>query len=195
MTMTSHLPANRSRRAWLALAAAAALVALLIGLPVAMIFQDQSNDMADSLHTLAVFRAEIAARPALESKLADLRARAASDPGLIKSDNAALAEAEIQSEIKTIVASNQGEVHSAQPLSPARNGKFEVIAVVYDIVLPLARLSSFLYAVESHTPYFFIDDSDLLAGQAWDTQDTAPPGTIPKIELHCTIRAYRWSAQ
>ena len=94
--------------------------------------------------------------------------------------------------MKTIVESNLGEVRSAQPLPATHDGSFEVISVAYDIVVPLAKLNALSYAVESHAPYFFIDDAVLTAGQAWDTGESAPAGNILKLEVRWTIRAYRW---
>lgn len=170
-----------------------ALLLSLIAIPVVSVFASQSDDIDDAFHQLALYHAEINSRGALESELADIRARASTEPGLIKSDSAALAEAQIQSVMKDIVANNQGEVSSAQPLGSTRQGGFEEISVAYDIVVPLARLRSLVYAIESHAPYFFIDDAELTAGQAWDTGELAPAGNIPKLEVRWTIHAYRWS--
>ena len=166
---------------------------LLIAAPIASLFAAQSDDIDDALRQLALYRAEISSRSQLEAQLDELRLRAASEPGLIKSDSSALAAAQIQSAMTTIVQSNLGEVRSAQPLPATREASFEVISVAYDIVVPLAKLNALSYAVESHAPYFFIDDVALTAGQAWDTGESAPAGNIPKLEVRWTIRAYRWS--
>jgi len=187
---------NRLKGRKPALAAFAVVVALLLSLiatPIVSVFAAQSDDTDAALHQLAIYQAEINSRGALESELADIRARASAEPGLFKSDSTALAEAQIQSAMKAIVASNQGEVRSAQPLASTRQGGFEVISVAYDIVVPLARLNSLVYAIESHAPYLFVDDAELTAGQAWDTGELAPTGNIPKLEVRWTIHAYRWS--
>jgi len=185
----------KGKRPALAVFALVATIALLlIAAPIASLFAAQSDDTGDALHRLAIYRAEIASRGELESQLEELHLRAASEPGLVKSDNSALAEAQIQSDMKTIVEVNQGEVRSAQPLAPTREGGFEVISVAYDIVVPLARLKALAYAIESHASYFFINDAELTAGQAWDTGEVVSVGTIPKLEIRWTIRAYRWSA-
>jgi len=182
------------RPALTAFTLALTLALLLIAAPIVSLFAAQGDDIDDALQRLALYRAEISSRSALEAQLDELRSRAASEPGLIKSDSSALAAAQIQSAMKTIVENNQGEVRSAQPLPATREGSFEVISVAYDIVVPLAKLNSLSYAVESHAPYFFIDDATLTAGQAWDTGEAAAVGTIPKLEVRWTIRAYRWSA-
>ena len=67
-----------------------------------------------------------------KQQLTDLRQVASSETSLIKSDSSALAEAQVQTAMKSIVENNQGEVRSAQPLPPSREGNFEVIAVNYD---------------------------------------------------------------
>ena len=176
-----------------AFAFAMVLFLALVAIPIVWAFAAQSDDTEDALRQLALYRTEIEQRGALEARLAEIRTRASVESGLIRSDSTALAEAQIQSTMKSLVADNQGEVRSAQPLGAARQGGFEVISVAYDIVLPLARLRSLVYAIESHVPYFFVDDAEMVAGQAWDTGPLAPTGGIPKLQIRWTIHAYRWS--
>lgn len=191
--MTALLRKLKGRKAALAIFAVVALVALsLAAVPVILLFAAQNHDINNAVRQSAVYQAEIASRGRLEAQLDELRQRAASESSLIQSDSAALAEAQLQSAMKAIVANSQGEVRSAQPLPPTKDGSFEVISVAYDVIVPLARFSALAYAVENHTPSFFIDDAELTPGQAWDTGDPVSAGGIPKLEVRWTVRAYRW---
>lgn len=189
------VPANLYGRtpAVAAFAFAMVLLLALVAIPVVWAFAAQHDDSERALHQLAMYRAEIEQRGALETRLTEIRARASAESGLIRSDSTALAEANIQSAMKSLVANNQGEVRSAQPLGATRQGGFEVISVAYDIVLPLARLRSLVYAIENHAPYLFVDDAEMVAGQAWDTGPLATAGGIPKLQIRWTVHAYRWS--
>jgi len=55
----------------------------------------------------------------------------------------------------------------------------------------MAKLRDLIYAIETHTPYLFVDDADIVAQQDWQTGDPQP--TNPQLEVRWTIRGYRWS--
>ena len=99
--------------------------------------------------------------------------------------------------MKAIVENNAGEVRSTQVATKKRIGGLEEITVQYDLTVPLTRLSAVLYAIESHTPYLFIDHADIGAPMGWQPQ--AATGSKrpvePNLQLRCTIRAYRWSSK
>jgi general secretion pathway protein M len=168
--------------------AALLLIVVLLGL---VIFGGQSQDTADEVHELAVYRAQVALRPQLEEQLKALKLQAAATPGLIGNDNAALAQAQLQDEVKAIVVANQGEVRTAQVVPASTVDGFQVIAIQYDLMIPMARLRDLTYAIESHTPYLFIDEADIVSNQ--DFQSGDPQTANPMMELRWTIHAYRWS--
>lgn len=172
------------------------LALLVIGVPVAVAFWALSSETGDALTQMALYRAEIGLKPKLETELANLRQRAASGTGLIVADDSALAEAELQREMKSLVENNAGEVRSSQVASKKPVGGLEEIAVQYDLSVPITRLSPLLYAVESHTPYLFIDHATISGALGW--QPPPQPGKKqpePKLEVRLTVRAYRWSAK
>jgi general secretion pathway protein M len=171
--------------------AATVIVLLAAGL-IALVFGGQSAETTDGVHQLAVYRAEVAMRPELEAALKDLRLKAAATPGLITSDSVALAQAQLQDEVKEIVTDNQGEVRTAQ-IVPATNVEgFQVIAIQYDLSVPMAKLRDLIYAIETRTPYMFVDDADITAQQDYQSGDPQP--TNPMLDVRWTIRGYRWSA-
>jgi general secretion pathway protein M len=190
--MIAVSPTMRGRTGALTAAAIAVVVALAIlaGLAIA-IFGGQSADTDDAVHQLAVYRAQVALRPQLEAQLKALKQRAAATPGLIASDSPALAQAQLQDAVKTIVTANQGEVRTAQIVPASTNNGFETIAIQYDIMLPMAKLRDLTYALETSTPYLFIDDADITSTQDWQSGD--PQNANPMVEVRWTIHAFRWS--
>ena len=182
------------RRAALAgLCVALAVLVLLIVLPVMAIYASQQQEKNDSLYQLAIFRAEAAMKPQLEAELLSLHQRGVSTPGLISADSVTLAQAQMERDIKGIVETNGGEIHSAQNGTSSRIGDLDLILIQYDLSIPVMRLSALTYAVESHTPYFFIDRADIAAPAGWQVGANAP--AAPKLEIHWTIRGYRWGAK
>jgi general secretion pathway protein M len=147
----------------------------------------QADARADMRYRMAVYRAEVAQSPALASRLKDVRNRAQSEAGLLKESNAALAAAQIQSDMKAIAAANAGEIRSAQPLPATTANGFETVPMSYDLLLPLSHLRALAYAVETQTPYLFLDNVDIVAPQ--NGQSDADP----QLELRVVVRGYRWT--
>jgi hypothetical protein len=170
---------------------AAAVAALLVAGLIAFVFGGQSEETTDGVHQLAVYRAEVAMRPELEAALRQARQKAAAVPGLITSDSVALAQAQLQDEVKSIVTDNQGEVRTAQIVPATNVDGFEVIAIQYDLAVPMAKLRDLIYAIETRTPYLFVDDADIIAQQ--DLQSGDPQPINPMLDVRWTIRGYRWS--
>ena len=171
---------------------ALALAASLIAGVIVLVFGGQSAETMDAVHQLAVYRAEAAMRPELETALKQARLKAAAVPGLITSDSVALAQAQLQDEVKSIVTENQGEVRTAQIVPATNVDGFEVIAIQYDLAVPMAKLRDLIYAIETRTPYLFVDDADIVSQQDWQSGD--PQAANPTLDVRWTIRGYRWSA-
>ncbi|MDE2184066.1 MAG: hypothetical protein KGJ78_13690 [Alphaproteobacteria bacterium] len=179
--------------AFLMLAGAAALLMLLVVLPFAAALVAQHDDIADLKSQIEAEQAVVARRPQLEDELRVLRANAATVPGLVSAGSAALAQSSLQSEMATIVAANRGTLVSAQLLPVESVRGFDVVAIRYDLTLPLSRLRALTYAVETHTPYYFIDDADLLIQPNWTPDNPQAPD--PTLEVRWTVRAYHWSGR
>jgi general secretion pathway protein M len=166
-----------------ALAVGLALIALLVVTPVVAAFSAQDDEIQDSLHQLGVYRAEIASKPALEAALKDLNRKGASVPGVVEGDSIALAQAALQSQIKSLVETSGGTLRSVQMLPVAQKGGFDVIAVQCDLSVPQARLKDLAYAVASHAPYLFVDEASI----------SAPPADLDSPQLHDTALDIRWT--
>jgi hypothetical protein len=187
--MTAPTFLRGRRGALLAVGALLFLFALAIALPVAAMFEGQADDRDQALAQLAAYRAQEARRPALAARLAALQEGAKSVPGLLTASNAALAQAELQSDMKELIDRNGGSLLSAQLLPPTQVKGFDSVSIEYDLTIPLGRFSSLVYAVETHTPYYFVDSADFVMPPNWHPN---PQGLNPAMEMRWTIHAYRW---
>ena len=166
--------------------------ALVIVTPVVAAFAAQSGDIDDMLQQLGSYRAEIAAKPALQAQLAELDRQGATVPGVIEGDTTSLAQAQLQRQIKAVVEANQGTLHSVQAMPAVKQGGFETIAVQADLSVPISRLKALAYALSAHRPYLFVDEASI----------SAPPSDLDNVQVHeqmldvrWTVHGYRWVAQ
>ncbi len=192
--MTDIPPYLLGRRAALGgLGCAFLVLTLIIGIPMLASYTSQEAEIDDSLRQLAQFRAEVAARPIVEAQLQTLRRRGATAPGFVTAESVALGEADLQRAIKDIAGANGSNVRSAQIGSVEHVGVLDAISIQYDLTVPITRLKPLLYAIETHTPYLFIEQIDIAAPLGW--QSASNTASEPKLEVHCTLRAYRWGAK
>jgi hypothetical protein len=175
--------------AYLALGALALLFLVVVALPVAAMFRVQAEDRQQALAQLEAYRTEEARRPGLASRLAALQQGAKSVPGLLTASSPALAQAQLQSDMKEMIDRNGGSLLSAQLLPPTKVKGFDSVAIQYDLTIPLSRFSGLVYAVETHVPYYFVDSADLVMPPNWKPNS---PTQDPSMEMRWTIHAYRW---
>ncbi|MDE3116743.1 MAG: hypothetical protein KGL26_14160 [Pseudomonadota bacterium] len=189
----AHTPEQRTPTL-LGVGAGAFLVVVLIvvvtGGAIAYGFVEQDAEIGEALHGLALYRAEASLKPSLQSQIQAVRQHLAALPGQVSGTSAPLAQAALQNAVKTIVDQNGGEIRSAQIVPASRANGFETIAVQYDLVVPVTHLSTFAYAIESSTPYLFIDDADITMPQNW--QPGTPQAPEPQVEVRWTVHGYRW---
>lgn len=189
--MTAPAFLRGRKGAFLALGAIVLLFALVFALPVAALFRAQADDRAEALDQLAAYRAQDAQRPALVARLAALQQGAKSVPGLLTASSAALAQAQLQSDMKELIDRSGGALLSAQLLPPTKVKGFDSVAIEYDLTIPVSRFSSLVYAVETHTPYYFVDSADFVMPPNWRPN---PQGQQdPSMEMRWTIHAFRWT--
>ena len=195
----TNIPENfYGRRAALGgLAGAFVIFGILFVTPLVGIFVAQHDEINESLHQLALYRAEAAQQSQLETNLKSLRQRGAAVPGYIVADNIALAEAAVQGDVKTVVEANGGQIHSAQIGETKHLGNLDLVAIQYDLTVPITHLRALIYDIETHTPYYFIDHADISAPMSWQPSRQAGNSVEPEpqLEARWTIKSYRWSAK
>ncbi len=113
--------------------------------------------------TLSKYQALIAEKPGLEKKIASLKeARKAEDSKLIEGQTFSLAAATLQETVKGIVTGRGGTISSERVGKPEDFGKFKIINVSIDAILPDPKaLSDILFSIETRTPYLVVTELDL----------------------------------
>lgn len=145
-------------------------MALLLGLVIYqygyVLVRTEMGSIKDSeaikIRTLEKYTALIAEKPQLEKKLASLKdTRAADDSKLIEGQTLSLAAASLQDGVRGIVMGRGGTISSERVGKPEDLGKFKIVSVSVDIVLPDPRaLSDILYSIETRTPYLVVKEVD-----------------------------------
>lgn len=120
------------------------------------------EDQALKMKTLEKYSALISEKPELEKELIGLKeTRKAEDSKLIEGQTLSLAAATLQDMVKGIIVGRGGTISSERVGKPEDRGKFKVISVSIDAVLPDARaLSDILYSIETRTPYLVVKELD-----------------------------------
>jgi len=167
---------------------AAVLFLLIVVTPVIAAFSAQSDEIESSLNQLGFYRAEIASKPALQARLKALNEKGASVPGVIDAGSTALAQAQLQSQIKALVEASSGSVRSMQIMPSSKQGGFEIIAVQCDLSVPERRLKDLAYAVAAHAPYLFVDEASVSAPEN-EPDNVQQQSTL---DIRWTVHGYRW---
>jgi hypothetical protein len=112
--------------------------------------------------TLQKYLTFVAKKPDLEKALVRLRdERKADEPKLLSGDTLSLAAASLQSTVKGMITARGGTISSERVEKPEDLGKFKVVSVSVDAVVPDPRaLSDALYAMETQTPYLVVRELD-----------------------------------
>jgi hypothetical protein len=132
-----------------------------------------SENQAVKTKTLEKYITLISEKPQLEKKLAALKeARKDEDTKLIEGQTLSLTAATLQDIVKDIVTRSGGTISSERVGKPEDYGKFKVITVSLDTVLPDPRsLRDILYSLETRTPYLVIKDVDIRVRNYRDPRD------------------------
>ncbi len=112
--------------------------------------------------TYEKYAAFVAKKPELDARLTRLReARKAAEPKLLSGETLSLAAAALQTTVKGIITARGGTISSERVEKPEDLGKFKVVTVSVDAVMPDARaLSDALYAMETQTPSLVVKELD-----------------------------------
>jgi len=120
------------------------------------------EEEASKMRMLGKYISLISEKPKLEKKIATLKEeRKADDSKLIEGQTPSLAAAALQESIKGIITEKSGTISSERVGKPEDYGKFKIISVSIDVVLPDVRaLSDVLYSIETRTPYLIVKEVD-----------------------------------
>lgn len=114
------------------------------------------------LKLLWKYMALIADKPLIEKQLSSLKAESrAEDSKLIQGQTPSLAAATLQEIITGIIVEKGGTISSQRVSTPEDMGRFKVITVSIDAVLPdTVTLSEVLFSIETRTPYLVVKELD-----------------------------------
>ena len=111
---------------------------------------------------LQKYSALIAEKPLIEEQISSLKAESrAYDSKLIQGQTPSIAAATLQEIITGIIVEKGGTISSQRVSTPEDLGRFKVLTVSIDAVLPdIAALSEILYSIETRTPYLIVKELD-----------------------------------
>lgn len=121
------------------------------------------EDQEIKIKLLQKYMGLIAQRPQVEKQINLLKTeRKADDIKLVNGQTPSLAAAALQEIIKGIVVEKGGTISSERVEKPEDIGKFRIITISMDTVLPDAgALSEILYSIETRTPYLILKELDI----------------------------------
>lgn len=160
--MTTTLSARSRRAAALGLLAAVVLAAYsLVVSPLLAAYLDGRREAADLRATLAKYEATGREVPALQKRLDELHRQGATGAGYLAGDSETLVAAALQERLKAAVTQTGGRLNSTQVIATSSQAKTHRVAVRGQMQMSLAALQRVLYALESGSPYLFIDNLDV----------------------------------
>jgi len=132
------------------------------------------NDLKMSkIKTLQKYTNAIAQKSNFEKQIATLKEkRKAEDDKIIAGQTLSIATADLQTSVKSIIASRGGTINSEKVDKPDESGKFKVINIAMDVIFPDIRsLSDTLFAIETQKPYLVVKELDVRVRNYSDPKD------------------------
>ena len=133
----------------------------LIVAPLLTSYQEGERDIEEARTLLQRYRALAEQRPLLAERLAEQQERAAAAAGYLEGPSDALAAAQLQDRVKSVVEAAGGELRSTQILpAQALEGDlgFRRTTIRVQIAVSTEGLATTLYELETGQPYLLIDD-------------------------------------
>lgn len=181
---------TRTAARW-ALCVSAAVLMLMIALPIGWGLREQSNRIDVALRHLSRLRAEAAQIPALRARLSEAEEQAASLPGALQAKTAVLGQSRLQQSLEALLSANGATVRSAQVLQPTEEQGFDILGIQYDLAVPMSKLGDLGYVIETRQPYLFLTDISISGGGQIEASSQSQD---PQLEVRWTVRAYRWGS-
>jgi general secretion pathway protein M len=179
---------RRSRQLALALLVAGALAALaVVAIPVWLAHRHYDVAIAENLDKLERFQRIAGTRQTVARQLAAMQGR---DPKkfFLRSGPPALSAAEAQEAIRSIIESGGGRLITMGAPSSKDQGRYRQVTVNVQITANVFALRKILGAVESRTPYLFIDN--LLIRTQVPANFRPAPGAEPEMFVQFDVSGY-----
>lgn len=190
LAINRWIPASgRDRRVLAAalLALVVIIVLALIAVPVVLLHRHYDEHIARMTRQLQTQSAFNALGPKVAQALESLKTRDASRL-FLKGNTAALASAELQDQVKTLVESSGGRFISSTGMAHKDDGQYRTVAATFQINLGNANLRRLLHALETQEPYLFVDN--LTIRSLTPPGFRAPPGySEPEVYAQMDVSA------
>jgi general secretion pathway protein M len=181
----NRLPPLASKAlALLVLLLVVALLVAAVALPVWLFNVRYDSALEDATSKLDRYARIAGMREGLQKKIVEVKALAANHH-FLKSASPALAAAELQEQVKTIIEASGGKVNSVQILPHKDEGLYRQVTVSFQLTSSLPTLKKLLHGLESARPYVFIDNFSARSSQGYGARNaTAPePDLIVQFDL------------
>jgi general secretion pathway protein M len=180
-------PYEKKLLAVLLLLAAVAAIVVAVAVPYTKMVKRYDDAIATSLDQLARYQRIVAARSDVQSALATVTAKDAKK-FFLKTSAPAMAAADIQQIVQTLVEVNKLELESMQIAPPKNEDKYRKITLSLRLHGKLAGIQSTLYSLETTIPYLFVDNLNM---QATVRQNFIPqPGVEPDVRAQFDLIGY-----
>ncbi|MGE0357069.1 MAG: type II secretion system protein GspM [Burkholderiales bacterium] len=181
-------PPEKRRKAALGfLAGAIALLTALVAVPLWLAHRHYDEALDDMDRRLTRYERLAAARPALERKLAAVRA-IDSRRYFLRASAASLASAEMQERVRQFVEAAGGRIISVQVGQPRDEGRFRQVTVTLQLNANTQALRKILLTMESSEPYVFVDS--LMVRAQVPPGYKAPPGFEPEMFIQLDVSGF-----
>ena len=162
-------------------------IVALFGIPAWMAHRHYDASLTDLTDKLERFRRIAATRPEAARQLEALRAKD-TRRFFLRSGAPALSAAESQEAVRQLVESSGGRLISLQPPVVKEEGRYRQVTVNVQITANVFAMRKILHAIESHTPYLFIDN--LVVRSQVPGNFKPAPGGEPEMFLIFDISGY-----
>ncbi len=179
-------PLRRPFRRALAVSLAMALPVglwLCTGQPLLAAYGGVRERIAQAEDRLARAQAIAVGREELARQLAALKARMAGTRTLLAEDSPALAAAGLQSRLKKLVEDHGGDLKSVQALPERDEDGLRRVTVRVALTCSVQGLRGILHAIETGTPFLFVDNLDLRGRTSRAAEDAGGGATTLDVRF------------
>jgi general secretion pathway protein M len=163
-----------------------------VAAPLVATYQDGESRIEQSKALLQRYRALAEQRSMLAKRLAEQQKRAAFAAGYLTGPSDALAAAQLQDRVKSVVEAAGGELRSTQimPATPAEDHPgFYRTALLVRFAVGIEGLAATLYELETGQPYLLIDNFTVREQRARRRRRDEPE-TAPVLDVTLEVFGY-----
>ena len=187
MALEPMNPQQSRRLAVTLLVLVVALVVAAIGVPVWMLHRYYDASLGETVDKLERYKRVAATRPEVTKQVEALRNKD-TRRFFLRSGAAALSAAEATQAVQALVEGSGARVISLQAPAAKEEGRYRQVTVNVQMTANIFALRKILHAIESHTPYLFVDN--LLVRSQVPGNYRPGPGGEPEMFVQFDVYGY-----